>query len=198
MNTQPNNTSTQPSTIPTTQHDLASAVELTKEFHGRDDDDIFTWIRELSMFITFFKLDEENAKKLFLRKLKGRAQTWIANVLAETPWDDVATIFAKLKKQFANTDTVHQKLNLFLKFQESKNKTDFYKMLEMADDIYQRNSIQELSLIKLTIARSPTAIRSLLVKHLHNDGEWYSFIREAKDNAWIRFPHLNYLLTKTS
>lgn len=57
----------------------------------------------------------------------------------------------------------------------------------MADDIYQRNSIQELSLIKLTIARSPIAIRSLLIKYLQNDGEWYAFIREAKENAWIAF-----------
>ncbi|KAM0674878.1 hypothetical protein GVAV_001697 [Gurleya vavrai] len=60
-------------------------------------------------------------------------------------------------------------------------------MLDLATNLYQRQAIQEGSLIKLTIARSPIAIRSLLVKFTYDDGEWYGFLREAKENAWIAF-----------
>ncbi|KAM0686363.1 hypothetical protein COBT_002415 [Conglomerata obtusa] len=58
-------------------------------------------------------------------------------------------------------------------------------MLDLASNLHQRQTIQEGSLIKLTIARSPVAIRSLLVKYTYNDGDWYGFLREAKENAWI-------------
>ncbi|KAM0673032.1 hypothetical protein GVAV_003523 [Gurleya vavrai] len=60
-------------------------------------------------------------------------------------------------------------------------------MLDLATNLYQRQAIQEGSLIKLTIARSPIAIRLLLVKFTYDDGESYGFLREAKENAWIAF-----------
>ncbi|KAM0688499.1 hypothetical protein COBT_000249 [Conglomerata obtusa] len=60
-------------------------------------------------------------------------------------------------------------------------------MLELAENLFQRNAIQEISLIKLAIAKSPVAIRSLLVKHIYNDVEWHCFTRSAKENAWIAF-----------
>ncbi|KAM0686171.1 hypothetical protein COBT_002609, partial [Conglomerata obtusa] len=170
-----------------TQHDLASAVAATKNFGGDDKDDVLAWEKEVDMFIELFNLDENHRKKFIVCKLKGKAQTWVANILKEAPWSDSKTLLAKLKQQFSNTDINHQKLNSFLQQKEANSKIDFLKMLELADDLYQRNAIQEQSLIKLTIARSPIAIRSLLVKYAYTDGEWYNFLREAKENSWLAF-----------
>ncbi|KAM0682569.1 hypothetical protein COBT_004087, partial [Conglomerata obtusa] len=63
----------------------------------------------------------------------------------------------------------------------------YFEMLDLADDLYQRKAINEHSLIELTIARCPPSLRTLLVKHTMNDGEWYIFLRQAKENAWLVF-----------
>ncbi|KAM0676461.1 hypothetical protein GVAV_000428 [Gurleya vavrai] len=72
----------------------------------------------------------------------------------------------------------------------------YFELIEIANELYEKNSISEYNLIKLTISRCPAKIRPLLVKFTLNDGEWFNFIREAKENAWIAFTEENNQIHK--
>ncbi|KAM0686564.1 hypothetical protein COBT_002211 [Conglomerata obtusa] len=170
-----------------TYHDLASAVNATKEFCGLPTEDVYAWEQELLMYIELFSLQEVNTKRLIACKVRGKAQTWLSNLIKENPWYTAKDILTALKNQFSNTDILHQKLNKFLSTPQSMSKDELNRMLELADDLFQRNAINERSLIKLAIARCPPTLRPLLVKFSLNDGEWYLFLREAKENMWIAF-----------
>ncbi|KAM0685442.1 hypothetical protein COBT_003348 [Conglomerata obtusa] len=168
-------------------HDLASAVNATKEFSGTPAEDVYIWEQEIVMYKELFNLNENQTKKLIASKLRGKAQTWLSIVIRDSPWFSPQDIMNALKKQFANTDILHQKLNKFLSTKEAQTKEELNKMLELADDLFQRNAINETSLIKLSISKCPANLRPLLVKHCYNDGEWFSFLREARENTWIAY-----------
>ncbi len=65
--------STDSTNIPTPSHDLASAVNAVTEFKGNDDDDVFTWERQVETAFKIFQLDEAAKLKLLLSKLRGKA-----------------------------------------------------------------------------------------------------------------------------
>ncbi|KAM0676060.1 hypothetical protein GVAV_000021 [Gurleya vavrai] len=172
-------------------YDLASAVNATKEFSGLDQEDVFTWEKEINMLKDLFALDKPTTKKLIFCKLKGKAQTWLAQLMSDKPWLEGDEIMKLLKKQFSNTEKNHKQLNQFLQIKQVKNKIEYFELIEIANELYEKNSISEYNLIKLTISRCPANIRPLLVKFTLNDGEWFNFIREAKENAWIAFTEEN-------
>jgi hypothetical protein len=60
-------------------------------------------------------------------------------------------------------------------------------MLTIADNLFQRKALGETSLIKFVIARCPEVLRPMLIKYTREDGEWYLFLREARENNWIAF-----------
>lgn len=168
-------------------HDLASAATALRNFSGSEQDDVYTWEKELMLYQRLFELNENNTIRLIVMKLRDKAQTWAANFLHETPVTTSQTLLAALKKQFSNTAVNHAKLSKFLKMDCVRDKKEYEELISTADEIYQRRNISELELMKLTIARCPEAIRPLLVKFTHNDGEWYDFVREAREFVWIVF-----------
>ncbi|KAM0686054.1 hypothetical protein COBT_002728, partial [Conglomerata obtusa] len=179
------------------QSDMASAVNAVKDFGGGENDDVFTWERQILTTFRVFQLNEISQMKLLLCKLKGKAGDWLANVLTESPYYGAEDILKLIKKQFSNTNANHRKLNKFLAFACANCKDDFAELLDLADDIFQRRAVNEDSLIKLTIARCPPIMRPVLIKFTYNDGEWYSFLKEAKQNAWIAFTEeVNFLKEK--
>jgi hypothetical protein len=60
-------------------------------------------------------------------------------------------------------------------------------MIDTANELFERNTVSEKNLIKFTIERSSEAMRAILVKFLNNDGEWFRFIKEAKELSWVAF-----------
>ncbi|KAM0674767.1 hypothetical protein GVAV_001586 [Gurleya vavrai] len=115
------------------------------------------------MYVELFSLKETNIKRLIACKVRGKAQTWLSNLIKENPWYKVKDILTALKKQFSNTDILHHKLNCILATPQAKNKENVNRMLELADDLFQRNAVNELSLIKLSIARCPPTLRPILI-----------------------------------
>ncbi|KAM0675252.1 hypothetical protein GVAV_001077 [Gurleya vavrai] len=168
-------------------YDLASAVNATKEFSGLDQEDVYTWEKRIIMFKELFAVDKPTTKKLILCKLKGKAQTWLAQLMSDKPWLEGDEIMKLLKKQFSNTEKNHKQLNQFLHIRQVKNKKEYFELIGIANELYEKNSISEYNLIKLTISRCTANIRPLLIKFSLINGKWFNFIREAKENAWIAF-----------
>ncbi|KAM0685719.1 hypothetical protein COBT_003066, partial [Conglomerata obtusa] len=136
-------------------YDLASAVNATKELSGTNQDDVFTWEPELRINIELYKLNETGIKRLIISKVRGKAQTYMAAILKEQPWLTPEELFVTLKKQFSNTEITHEKLNQFLRTHVASERSAYYEMLDLADDLFQRKAINEQSLIKLNNARCP-------------------------------------------
>ncbi|KAM0675007.1 hypothetical protein GVAV_001346 [Gurleya vavrai] len=183
----PSASGSEPKHDATAYNDLASAVNAVKDFHGNEGEDVFSWERQLQTICTIFQLSEKFKMKLIFSKLKGKSQEWATNAMQQNPWYDVKDIIKNLKKQFSNTNSNHNKLNHFLSIKNVNSKEEFTDLLNIANEIYQRGSVNEESLIKLTIARCPSILRPLLVKYTVNDGEWYTFLRDAQENMWIAF-----------
>ncbi|KAM0675977.1 hypothetical protein GVAV_000756 [Gurleya vavrai] len=178
--------SNNPST-PATNHDLASAANAVSEFHGDENDDIFTWERAIKTTSAIFTLDEKAQLKLISCRLRGKASQFLSNALTDAPWLTAEELLNRLKKQFSNTTANHKRLNQFLAIKTVSSRKAYEEMLDLATDTYQRRSISEESLIRLTITKCPPMLRSMFIKYTYNDGYWYEFLKEARQNAWVAF-----------
>ncbi|KAM0676063.1 hypothetical protein GVAV_000024, partial [Gurleya vavrai] len=154
---------------------------------GEEEDDIFTWERAIRTTSKIFNLDEQAQLKLICCRLRNKAANFMSNSLTEAPWLTSDEIINRLKKQFTNTNTNHKKLNQFLATTVVKTRKDYEEMLDLATDTFHRRSINEESLIRLTITKCPPMLRPMLLKFTINDGDWYEFLKEARQNAWVAF-----------
>ncbi|KAM0674737.1 hypothetical protein GVAV_001927 [Gurleya vavrai] len=171
----------------TTSNDLASAANAVAEFEGNEDDDIFTWKQSVRTTSKIFNLDDSAQLKLICCRLRGKASKVLSSSLTESPWLTADEVINKLKKQFSNTNANHKKLNQFLATKTVTTRKEYEEMLDLATETYQRRSIAEESLIRLTITKCPAMLRPMLIRFTYNDGDWYEFLKEAKQNAWVAF-----------
>ncbi|KAM0688352.1 hypothetical protein COBT_000397, partial [Conglomerata obtusa] len=168
-------------------YDLASAVNAVVELYGTEEDDCFTWTRQVNATIKIFQLDDISQMKLIISRLRGKAAEWLTALLSKYAYLTAEEILERMKKQFSNTNVNHKKLNQFLFISCVKNKIEYENLLNLANDVFQRKAINEESLIKLTITRCPAMLRPILLYFTNNDGEWYNFVKEAKQNSWVAF-----------
>lgn len=103
-------------------------------------------------------------------KLINGAQTWLIDALSTTSTRSKNRLLLVLKNQYGSTVNDHLKVEKFLTIKEVRNKRDFGALLLLADEIHQRRSIIEQSLIGPTIPKCPSCLRSLLVTHTFDDG----------------------------
>ncbi|KAM0675091.1 hypothetical protein GVAV_001431 [Gurleya vavrai] len=172
---------------PSKNHDLASAANAASEFHGDENDDIFTWERAIKTTSAIFTLDEKTQLKLFSCKLKGKASQLLSNALTDAPWLTAEELLNRLKKQFSNTTANHKRLNQFLAIKTVSSRKSYEEMLDLATDNYQRRSISEESLIRLTKTKCLPMLKSMFIKYTYNYGYWYKSLKKASQPAWVAF-----------
>jgi hypothetical protein len=93
-------------------YDLASAVNAVIEFHGTEEDDCFTWTRQVNATIKIFQLDDISQMKLIISRLRGKAAEWLTVLLSEYSWLTAEEILERMKKQFSNSNANHKKTTM--------------------------------------------------------------------------------------
>lgn len=74
-----------------------------------------------------------------------------------------------------------------MKIKKISTRKEYFEIVDLADDIFIRRGIRKQELIKLTITKLPDKIMPVLIKYTINDGECFSFLRDAKRYVRIVF-----------
>lgn len=139
------------------------------------------------MFKKIMDHTESDSLKLLVLKLKSNAQTWLATQIEKNPNIKVNELLTLMSNQFGSTKKTHEYLNEFLQLRKVENKEEYERLLDLAFKLRDKDCIGDNALIKLVIEKCPTELKPLLFKFTIEDGEWYNFLKEARESSWIAF-----------
>lgn len=168
--------------------DMASAANATKEFFGNENEDVSLWLQEVKMTARVVDLNEGQLTRLILFKLRGAAQTWAASTFSSAESISLSEVTNGLRKRFSNAKNKMEKLNNFMSVKVVKNKEELKKMTETASFLMLNRYIEVEPLIRLTILKCPSEIRSILYQATHEDYDWNKFLQAIDNTSWLAFP----------
>ncbi|KAF9758233.1 Retrovirus-related Pol polyprotein from transposon, partial [Nosema granulosis] len=101
---------------------------------------------------------------------------------------NLAVLTEGLKKRFASTKTTDETLERFLATRCTKTYDEYLALLSDATLIFERGCINMEFLLKLTISKAPSELKSLLFQYACSSGDWNTFIKQAEEASWMAFP----------
>ncbi|MGL5771339.1 MAG: hypothetical protein ACRCX1_00945 [Bacteroidales bacterium] len=168
--------------------DMASTANATKEFFGKEEEDVGLWLREIKMTARVVNLNEEQQTRLILFKLRGTAQTWAATNFNSSDTITLSDVTSGLIKRFSNAKNKMEKLKNFMAIKTTKNREDLNKMTELATFLIANRYMDAEPTIKLTILKCPPEIRSILYQATYEEFNWNNFLRALDNVSWLAFP----------
>jgi hypothetical protein len=167
--------------------DMASALTALPTFEGKKHDDIIRWLKQASMIAKMTILNDLERMRLIFLRLKGNAQIWASQLLTNSPNIGLEDFENKSVARFCSSGKIQNTLETFLACKQPQSLDDYIALLRNAPDIYEKNCIAALSLVKMVIKRSPDMIKSILYMHSLKAQDWHEFSKKAEDCAWLGF-----------
>ncbi|MGL5690695.1 MAG: hypothetical protein ACRDD8_07720, partial [Bacteroidales bacterium] len=149
--------------------DMASTANATKEFFGNEEEDVGLWLKEIKMTARVVNLNEEQQTRLILFKLRGVAQTWAASNFNSSQTITLNEVTNGLLKRFSNSKNKMERLNKFMAIKITRNKEELRKLTETATFLVSNGYMDVEPIIKLTILKCPSEIRSILYQATHEE-----------------------------
>ncbi|KAM0678690.1 hypothetical protein BDAP_000800 [Binucleata daphniae] len=168
-------------------YDMASALTALSIFLGKDNEDIIAWLQQAKIISKVSMLSEKNTVKLLILRTKDIAQTWIAKILTGEPDLTLAEISTRMTTLFASNNRNQELLTKFINLNGSKTKEEYLTMLKLAITLHEKNFLEVVSLMKHTIMKSPTDVKSYLFQKGLETNDWYDFLKYAKESIWLCF-----------
>ncbi|KAM0677531.1 hypothetical protein BDAP_001857 [Binucleata daphniae] len=176
---------------------MASALETIRTFSGQPDEDITSWIKEVTLVQRLLNLPDDTTLKAAALRFRNTAQKWHSELIVKEKNLDLKTFFIKCSDRFCNTQAVHETLEKFLAHKTATTREEYKKILNMATFLLEKGCLSQKPMVKLLIGRSPSELKVLLLQAVTNcDSDWYEFIKIIEENMWIAFPE-NTLQTMT-
>ncbi|KAM0685707.1 hypothetical protein COBT_003079, partial [Conglomerata obtusa] len=167
--------------------DMASAVNATREFFGKDTEDVNTWLQSVKMIAAAADLSTEDTTRLIIIKLRDSAQLWAGELLNKHPSLTFFEFTKHLLHRFGAKVNNMEILNRFLKTEEAKSKNKFVTLLKDASIIFERGFMNLEPLMQLIISRAPNSLRTLLYQISYENLDWNDIIRQFTECSWIPF-----------
>jgi hypothetical protein len=168
--------------------DMATTVKAFREFHGKENEDVYAWIKGCQVIAKINQLSEDTVLKLMINNLRGKAQDWFANIMNESIQWTLIEFVTRVKDRFPTTELETKILNRFLNMKVVSTKQQFSELMEDATDICERNLININSLVKQFIMRCPNIMRPYLAQSLRTATSWQKFAKETEEIMWVCFP----------
>ncbi|KAF9762432.1 hypothetical protein NGRA_2020 [Nosema granulosis] len=93
-----------------------------------------------------------------------------------------------LMKRFANTKTTDDILERLLATKSTQSYGEYLNLLADTTTIFERGCINLKFLLKLTISKVPSEIKSLLFQYACSSEDWNTFVKQAEEAAWMACP----------
>ncbi|MGL5771315.1 MAG: pol polyprotein, partial [Bacteroidales bacterium] len=167
---------------------MASTANATKEFFGNEEEDVGLWLKEIKMTARVVNLNEEQQTRLILFKLRGVAQTWAVSNFNSSQTITLNEVTNGLLKRFSNSKNKMERLNKFMAIKITRNKEELRKLTETATFLVSNGYMDVEPIIKLTILKCPSEIRSILYQATHEEYDWNKFLRALDNVSWLAFP----------
>ncbi|KAM0685198.1 hypothetical protein COBT_003593, partial [Conglomerata obtusa] len=175
----------------TTRYDMASAMEATDTFDGREEQEAMNWLKEVKMVCELTNFNEQETLKLIILKLKGTARTWCTTLYDKHLEINLNDFIRLFRNRFTNNTRSQETLERFLARELPEKKKDYMEMLKAANNIYDSKLLNEQALVKFVITKSPIPIRAMLFQVAGRDYDWQEVYKIAVESIWIAYPNQN-------
>jgi hypothetical protein len=101
-----------------------------------------------------------------------------------------------LERRFSTQNSTERILRRFLNVKVVGNENEYNELLKDATILYERRSIGNEALYKLTINKTPDVLKPILLQLACNAVDWQNFVARAGEVSWIAFS--SSCLNKTS
>lgn len=168
--------------------DMASAVNATKEFSGKENENIEAWIKEVKMIGKVTQLDPISIFKLILIKLRGVAQSWASELYEKEPHIELNEFVKRLCQKFCEkkNDTM-EVLERITKKGEVKSIDELKKLIKDTTIIIERGGMNVEMVIKIVINKMPGALKPMAYQIGYENYDWVDFVRRLEECAWMGF-----------
>lgn len=152
-------------------YDMATTAKsptIIPQFSGKSDEDVSTWARDARFICQLYKLDDVAGIRSICQSLSGAAFSWIREELTRNANTTIENIILGLESRFSSRlhlTTVAQRFQCDL---IPNNIEDYFKMIQDANYLCERNYMSIHAIIDKLIIRSPPDIRSIII---HSTGE---------------------------
>ena len=160
--------------------DMATISKCFKEFYGREDEDVFAWIKASTVTARINNLSPQAQLHFLVNNLRGKAQDWLSCIVNDVEKWTLDEFIRRIKERFPTVELETRMMNRFLKTTCVKSKKEFISLLEDAASIGERGLINTNSLIKQFITRCPVEIRPYLLNTIKTAASWEIFAKEAE------------------
>ncbi|KAM0687594.1 hypothetical protein COBT_001161 [Conglomerata obtusa] len=106
-------------------YDMASAMECTTSYDGKDEEKAFKWLRDIKMVSEITKLSNSNTLRLMMLKLTDYARSWCALILEARPEITLQEFVSLFRRRFTNATKSQETLERFMTAQLPKNREEF-------------------------------------------------------------------------
>ncbi|KAM0673911.1 hypothetical protein GVAV_002429 [Gurleya vavrai] len=170
-------------------YDMASAMEATGFYDGKDEEKAIMWLRDIRMVSEITKLSSSNTLRLMMLKLTDCARSWCSLIFETRPEITLQEFITLFKQRFGNATKSQETLEKFMTAQPPKNREEFLKMLNAANSINDTGLLKTSALIKVVITKSPENLRALLFQVAGNEYDWQEIYKVANESHWIAYPN---------
>lgn len=139
------------------------------------------------MIANILNINDDTLPTLLLIKLRGQAQTWATRIYKSEGTLTLDVFITQIQEKFSNVEKTHKLLEEFLKINEVNNERDFTELLKKGEFLVEKNCLNTTSCIKLIIARSPLALKPILLQFASVAATWDAFVKDAQNSLWIAF-----------
>ncbi|KAF9760593.1 Retrovirus-related Pol polyprotein from transposon [Nosema granulosis] len=168
---------------------MATATKAISEYEGNDLVDIHSWLKEVMVMCSLANMNDQSIFKTIIFKLKGEARSYLISFTnGDISGLNLETLLESLKKRFGNSKRTDDVLRRFLDSESARSYDEFISLLRDATFLYEKECINMKSLVRLTISKSPSEIKSLLYQFACTSGNWSNFIKETEEASWLAFP----------
>jgi hypothetical protein len=143
---------------------MATVLKTVQEFNGDDEDDATKWLQESRMMTSIARLDEEQTLIALMMKLRGAALTWLTQIKRNSNEINLDDFSRRLEQRFSTQNSTEKILRRFLNIDVVASENEYNAMLKDATTLYERKSIGNEALYKLTIGKTPDVLKPILLQ----------------------------------
>ncbi|KAF9760594.1 Retrovirus-related Pol polyprotein from transposon [Nosema granulosis] len=168
---------------------MATTTKSLKTFSGTEDEDVITWLEEISFITKLLRYTEEDTVRTTLLQLRGVALSWATEVLGARANElNFERLRSALVNRFGSQQRTDLSLSRFLTAPSPKTRGEYTSFLNDASILFKKNYMNIVPLTQVVINKSPGDMKALLLQAAETAQSWDSFIKRAENVAWIAFP----------
>jgi hypothetical protein len=167
--------------------DMATVIKTIREFNADNEEDATKWLHGSQVMTSIAQFDEEQTLVSLMMKLRGSTLTWLTQTKQNSNVMNLLDFSKGLERRFSTQNSTEKILRRFLNVGVVSSESAYNEMLKDATILYERGSIGNEALYKLTINKTPDVLKPILLQIAYTVSDWQGFVARAGEISWIAF-----------